>query len=131
MMKNSTNLHTGSSFDSFLEEEGILDEVKAVAAKRVIAWQLSNEMVQQHITKQAMAAALHTSRSQIDRLLDPENASVYLTTLARAAHAVGMHIEIGLVRDDSRSGHGRARLPVTQAPTAKPRARAKRSMEHA
>lgn len=91
------DLHTGSSFDSFLGEEDILDEVEAVAAKRVIAWQLSEEMKKRHITKLAMAETLRTSRSQVDRLLDPENASVHLTTLARAAHAVGMRIELNLV----------------------------------
>lgn len=94
MKKNDQ--YTGSSFDSFLEEEGIYDEVKAVAIKRVIAWQLAQEMEAQHITKKAMADTLHTSRSQVDRLLDPKNASVNLTTLARAAHAVGMRIKIGL-----------------------------------
>jgi antitoxin HicB len=89
--------HTGSTFDSFLEEEGILDEVEGVAAKRVIAWQIAHEMEAQHITKHAMAQTLGTSRSQVDRLLDPKNASVYLTTLTRAAKAVGMRVAIGLV----------------------------------
>jgi antitoxin HicB len=108
--------HTGSSFDSFLEEEGILDEVKAVAAKRVIAWQLAQEMEKQHITKQAMAKTLHTSRSQIDRLLDPENPAVFLTTLARAAGAVGMHIEIGLVHGTkAHPTHRSARRQMAQA----------------
>lgn len=122
--------HTGSSFDSFLEEEGTLDEIEAVAAKRVIAWQLAQEMKQQHITKYAMAAALHTSRSQIDRLLDPENASVHLTTLARAAHAVGMRIKIGLERitvDEDASTVDAQSHDVAR----RHHARTKREMQHA
>jgi antitoxin HicB len=89
----------GASFDSLLEEAGILDEVDAVAVKRVIAWQLKQEMTAQHITKKAMAVRLKTSRTQIDRLLDPENAAVHLTTLARAARQVGLHLKVELERD--------------------------------
>ena len=63
--------HSGSSFDRFLESEGIRDEVEAVAIKRVLAWQVSQEMRQQKKTKKEMARALDTSRSQLDRLLDP------------------------------------------------------------
>ena len=64
--------HSGSTFDSFLEEEGIREEVEAVAIKRVLAWQLEQAMQEQQKTKQAMAKQLHTSRSQLDRLLsDP------------------------------------------------------------
>jgi len=70
--------HSGSSFDSFLEEERIREEVGAVAIKRVLAWQLAQEMKQQRKTKQAMARDLQTSRSQLDRLLAPRNASVSL-----------------------------------------------------
>ena len=81
--------HTGSSFESFLEAEGIRDEVEAVAIKRVLAWQISQEMRHQNKTKQAMARELHTSRSQLDRLLDPLNVSVSLETLARTAHVLG------------------------------------------
>ena len=61
--------HSGSTFDSFLEEEGIREEVEAVAIKRVLAWQLEQAMQEQQKTKQAMAKQLHTSRSQLDRLL--------------------------------------------------------------
>ena len=64
--------HSGSTFDSFLEEEGIREEVEAVAIKRVLAWQLEQAMQEQQKTKQAMAKQLHTSRSQLDRLLDPQ-----------------------------------------------------------
>jgi len=86
----------GAGFDSFLEQEGILDEVDAVAVKRVIAWQLKQEMTAQHITEKAMAARLETSRTQIGRLLDPENAAVHLTTLARAARQVGLRLKVEL-----------------------------------
>src|SRR5881227_246769 len=84
--------HSGSSFDSFLEEEGIREEVEAVAIKRVLAWQLEQAMRKQQITKQAMARELHTSRSQLDRLLDPRNVSVSLDTITRAARALGKRV---------------------------------------
>jgi hypothetical protein len=84
--------HSGSSFDSLLEEEGILEEVEAVAIKRVLAWQLEQEMKRQQKTKQAMAKQLRTSRSQLDRLLDPRNASVTLDTMSRAARALGKRL---------------------------------------
>ncbi len=79
--------HGGTSFDSFLEEAGIKEEVEAVAIKRVLAWQLEQAMEEQQKTKQAMARELCTSRSQLDRLLDPRNVSVTLDTIARAARA--------------------------------------------
>ena len=77
--------HSGSSFDAFLQEEGIREEVETVAVKRVLAWQIEQALRVQRKTKQAMARELHTSRSQLDRLLDPRNASVSLETIARAA----------------------------------------------
>ena len=86
--------HSGSTFDSFLEEEGIREEVEAVAIKRVLAWQLEQAMQEQQKTKQAMAKQLHTSRSQLDRLLDPQNVSVTLDTITRAARALGKRIII-------------------------------------
>src|SRR5437879_11580122 len=86
--------HSGSTFDSFLEEEGIREEAEAVAIKRVLAWQLEQAMQKQQKTKQAMAKQLHTSRSQLDRLLDPENVSVSLHTMARAAKVLGKRITI-------------------------------------
>jgi antitoxin HicB len=86
--------HSGSTFDSFLEEEGIRGEVEAVAVKRVLAWQLERAMQKQHKTKQAMARELHTSRSQLDRLLDPTNVSVSLDTITRAAKALGKRVTI-------------------------------------
>jgi len=86
--------HSGSTFDSFLEEEGIREEVEAVAIKRVLAWQLEQAMQDQQKTKQAMAKQLHTSRSQLDRLLDPQNVSVTLDTITRAARVLGKRIII-------------------------------------
>jgi antitoxin HicB len=86
--------HSGSTFDSFLEQEGIREEVEAVAIKRVLAWQLEQAMQEQQKTKQAMAKQLHTSRSQLDRLLDPRNVSVTLDTITRAARALGKRIII-------------------------------------
>jgi len=89
--------HSGSSFDSFLDEQGIRQEVEAIAAKRVLAWQIARTMKQQQKTKQAMARALRTSRSQLDRLLDPENTAVTLETVSRAAHALGKRLVIKIV----------------------------------
>jgi antitoxin HicB len=93
--------HTGSSFDIFLEEEGVLEEAEAVAIKRVIAWQIKQEMDARRISKKAMAERLHTSRTQVDRLLDPQNAAVHLTTLTRAAREVGLRLSISVehIRD--------------------------------
>jgi len=85
---------SGSTFDSFLEQEGIRDEVEAVAIKRVLAWQLEQAMEEQQKTKQAMAKQLHTSRSQLDRLLDPQNVFVTLDTITRAARALGKRVII-------------------------------------
>src|SRR6266567_516495 len=85
---------SGSTFDSFLEQEGIREEVEALAIKRVLAWQLEQAMQEQRKTKQAMARQLHTSRSQLDRLLDPRNVSVTLDTITRAAKALGKRVII-------------------------------------
>ncbi|NTU92362.1 MAG: XRE family transcriptional regulator [Chlorobiaceae bacterium] len=79
----------GSSFDEFLQEEGLLDEANAVAIKRVIAWQIDQEMKAQKITKSAMAKKMHTSRTALNRLLDETDTSLTLTTLSRAATVLG------------------------------------------
>jgi len=92
----SENPHTGSSFDDFLEEEGIYEECTVRALKRVLAWQVEQEMHRQKITKSAMANRMNTSRSQLDRLLDPENTGVSLETLYRAATAIGRDLDIKL-----------------------------------
>lgn len=96
--------HSGSTFDSFLEEHGIRGEVEAVAIKRVLAWQLSQAMRKQQKTKQAMAKQLHTSRSQLDRLLDPRNVSVTLETITRAARALGKRLIIRVADVKARRG---------------------------
>jgi antitoxin HicB len=87
----------GSSFDDFLKEDGLYEEVTARAIKRVIARQLGAEMRHHQLTKAALARRLRTSRAQLDRLLDPDNESVTLGTLARAAHAVGRKLKVELV----------------------------------
>ena len=87
----------GSSFDDFLKEDGIYEEVTARAIKRVIARQLDAPMRDQGLTKSALAKRMQTSRAQLDRLLDPENESVTLATLARAAQAVGRQLRMELV----------------------------------
>jgi antitoxin HicB len=92
--KNGRIEHTGSTFDSFLEEEGIREEVEAVAVKRVISWQLAEAMRKKKKTKQSLAKELHTSRSQLDRLLDPQNIAVSLDTITRAAKALGKRLII-------------------------------------
>lgn len=94
MAKAISGIHSGSSFDDFLEEDGIREEVESAAIKRVLAWQFEQEMGRQHKTKQAMARELKTSRSQLDRLLDPQNTSVSLDTLARAARVLGKTLVI-------------------------------------
>lgn len=94
--------HSGSTFDNFLEEEGIREEVEAVAIKRVLTWQLRQAMHKQRKTKQAMARQLRTSRSQLDRLLDPQNVSVTLDTITRAAKALGKRVIIHVADINSR-----------------------------
>jgi DNA-binding Xre family transcriptional regulator len=87
----------GSSFDEFLKEEGLYEEVTARAIKRVIARQLDALMQEQGLTKASLAKRMRTSRAQLDRLLDPDNESVTLATLTRAAQAVGRHLRMELV----------------------------------
>jgi hypothetical protein len=94
--------HTGSTLDSFLVDEGIREEVEAVAVKRVISWQLAEAMRKTKKTKQALAKELHTSRSQLDRLLDPQNIAVSLDTITRAAKALGKRLIIRIA--DAKTG---------------------------
>ena len=88
--------HIGSNFDDFLQEEGILEEVNAVAVKRVLAWQIAQAMKEQNLTKTALAEKMHTSRASLNRLLDEEDTSFTLTTLTSAANALGKQIKIEL-----------------------------------
>ena len=87
----------GSTFESWLDEEGIRQEVTAAAIKAVIAEQLVAEMKEQGLTKSVLAERLQTSRAQVDRLLDPDNAGVTLETLLRAAKVVGRRLRLELV----------------------------------
>ncbi len=91
------NRHIGSDFDTFLEEDGMLNEVSAIAVKRVIAFQLQQEMDAQHLTKTTLAKKMHTSRAALNRLLDDSDTSLTLTTLMNAAHVLGRKIKIELV----------------------------------
>ena len=91
-----TDKHIGSDFDDFLRDEGILDDAEAVAAKRVIAFEIAREMESAQISQSELARRMKTSRSAVERLLDPTNPSVTLQTLERAASAVGKRLKIQL-----------------------------------
>lgn len=93
--------HIGSSLEDFLQEEGQLEEARQIAAKRVLAWQLQQAMESQHLSKVEMAKRMQTSRSQLDRLLDPDNDKVQLDTLNRAAAIVGKRLKIELIESVS------------------------------
>lgn len=92
------NQHRGSSFDDFLKEDGIFEEVQAKALKRALSEQLDDAMQAINLSKVDMAKRMETSRSQLDRVLDPANLSVQLDTLMKAANAVGKTVEIKLKR---------------------------------
>jgi DNA-binding phage protein len=91
------NKHSGSSFDEFLQEEGILEEVSAKAHKRLLALQLADIMQESNMSKTKLAEKLHTSRSQLDRLLDLENTSITLESLEQVAHAVGKRLRVEII----------------------------------
>lgn len=91
------NKHMGSSLDSFLKEEGVLEETRAVALKEAVAWQVQQTMNKENISKVEMARRMRTSRAALDRFLAPGNASVTLQTLSRAARAIGRDLRIELV----------------------------------
>lgn len=91
------NPHIGDSFDDFLKAEGMLENVRATAIKRVLASQLQEAMKARKLTKMEMARRMRTSRIQLDRLLDPDNDSVTLATLRRAAAVVGREVRLELV----------------------------------
>ena len=91
-----THKNLGGSFNDFLEEEGMLEECTETAIKRVLAWQIEQEMKKNNLSKSAMARKMKTSRSSLDRILDPINESVTLHTLKKAAHAVGRTVKLEL-----------------------------------
>ncbi|NBC29706.1 MAG: XRE family transcriptional regulator [Spirochaetes bacterium] len=90
----TTNKHIGSDFDDFLAAEGLLPEAEATAVKRIIAYQIRQEMEARNISKSELAEMMKTSRSWLDRLLDPDNRSVTLLTLETAAHALGKKLKV-------------------------------------
>jgi ribosome-binding protein aMBF1 (putative translation factor) len=91
------NQYLGSNFDDFLAEEGLLAEVEATAIKRVIAYQIEQEINKKGWTKTEMAKKMKTSRSSLDRLLDPQNASINLQTITKATSTLGKKLKIELV----------------------------------
>ena len=92
-----TNKYYGSSFDSFLEEEGIYHEVEAIALKKYFAAIVENKMAEESISKTKMAELMNTSRSAVNRLLDPGNDSITLKTMENAAKVLGKKIRLELV----------------------------------
>lgn len=88
--------HIGSSFEDFLKEEGTFEETTTKAVKRVLVWQIAAEMKARGISKLEMAKRMGTSRSQLDRFLDPDNDKVLLETVQRAAAAIGKRVSISL-----------------------------------
>jgi antitoxin HicB len=88
--------HVGSNFEDLLAEEGILEECRAAAIKFKIAQELAKAIVEQKITKAQIAKRLNTSRSGVDRLLDPDNTSITLNTIAKVAHLLGKRIDFAL-----------------------------------
>ena len=98
-LKRRTTKKTGigTAFDDYLKDEGTYEATQSVAIKRVLAWQIEKAMKKQRLTKAEMARRMETSRSQLDRLLDPDSNSVTLETLTRAARAIGRQVKLELV----------------------------------
>jgi len=95
--RTAKKAHIGTAFDEFLKDEGTYEATQSVAIKRVLAWQIEKAMKKQRLNKAEMARRMETSRSQLDRLLDPDSDSVTLETLARAARAIGRQVKLELV----------------------------------
>jgi DNA-binding Xre family transcriptional regulator len=98
-MRPEMNQHFGSDFDDFLAEEGLLVEVEAVAVKRVLAYQVEQEMKQRNLSKTEMARRMGTSRAALNRLLDPKNTSITLQTLSKVAQTLGKRLQIFLTEE--------------------------------
>lgn len=94
MSRKRRNPHHGSRLDDFLKEEGVLEQFQATAIKEVISWQLQKAMKEKKLSKNKMAELMHTSRAQLDRLLDPEQGNITIETLQRAANVLGRSIRI-------------------------------------
>ena len=97
MIDRTANPHLGSTLDDFLKEEGIYEEATTAAIKQVIAWQPTEEMKKKSIIKKRLAELLHTSRAQIDRILDPDKGNVTIETLQRAAVLLGRQLRVDLI----------------------------------
>ncbi len=97
MREKKANKHRGSGFNDFLAEQGLLEECTAVAVKTVLAMELADTMKAEHITKSALVERMHTSRSQLDRILDPNETGTSIDSLTRTAVAMGKRLEIRLV----------------------------------
>lgn len=92
------NKHRGSTIDIYLKAQGTLEEFQAKSIKEVIAWQLADAMMKQGLTKTRLAALMKTSRTQIDRVLDPNEGNVTIETLLRAAAIVGLRVKLELLQ---------------------------------
>jgi len=87
----------GSSFNDFLKDEGLDQQASAVAIKRVLAWQLEKAMAKEGVTKNEMAKRMRTSRSQLERILDPDNDKIQLDTVFKAARVLGRELRLELI----------------------------------
>jgi predicted XRE-type DNA-binding protein len=96
-MSKAHNPHIGSVLDDLLEEDGTLAEAHAVAIKRTLAWQVERTMTEENLSKSEMARRMHTSRAALNRLLDPDNPSVTLLTMDKAASVLGKRLRVELV----------------------------------
>lgn len=96
-MSKAPNPHFGSALDDLLDEDGTLAEAHAISIKRILAWQVSKTMAEENLTKSEMARRMHTSRAALNRLLDPDNPSVTLLTMDKAAAVLGKRLRIELV----------------------------------
>lgn len=94
--KRRANKHVGSNFEDFLRDEGRLEEATALALKRVLAWELRKSMEKANVSQAEMARRMHTSRAVIRRLLDEDDPSVTLTTMSKAASALGKNLQLKL-----------------------------------
>jgi hypothetical protein len=110
MTVNRRNPHIGSSLDALLEEDGALAAARAVAVKRVFAFQMREAMKRQGITNSEMASRMRTSRAALDRLLDPENKSVTLLSMSRAAAALGQDLRVEFVEFTGPGPHEATRV---------------------
>ena len=98
-MSKSRNPHIGSTLDDLLEEDGTLAEAHAIAIKRILVWQVSQTMAEENLSKSEMARRMHTSRAALNRLLDPNNPSVTVLTMDKAAAVLGKRLRVELVDD--------------------------------